>query len=1532
MEQVRDYIEPLRPLSSNETRVWQLLNEQWAPFVASDSLGLDASRPLASLSDYSWWSLYATALLCLSPASLAPAPIEPIDKPHYPGFATLVDDFWAQRHLRLRRFRRFLDEWHLSARFAANADSHRAASATATATPPGDGDCVLWFHLFTTFSEVQKYALRWTANSRIISAQLSAHRLVTSRAIDLICSELLANAFEHSAGAPFFILAKLCSPQSAALSIALNARHPFLTPTERAMYELCLRHNCPVLQLAIADSGVGFAGNSALRTHYETSSGNGSLSTATEADLIFHALLPEVSTKNPAQLSQAWRTASLDPATDYAPVIHGLSEVRLFIHEYSGHWRIHSGATAVDVDGSAQTLEPFPARPIPGCLHYIQLPLLPEAAAPPRLSLSLSPRSPIRALQPLDIADHLHQPHGSTGVLSFATRIESFCRSVLDSSAADAALVVTLLALDDSITLAGDHDRVHACALIADAMHRVRSRVGVFLIASEYTRSLLRRFKGSQPYFDRRVLAYMGLFSTSANIAIDCGDSLTAVTPLLEAALHPWTEHAVLRSGHADVWPVLQQVQIHNSGLFELVALPGGDFAFEGRLKATLDAPRGQLLLGTRSFASVGGHLRAREGLLPWDEHQPYWFRGTQRNTHLNMGRLVADEAFRSDLIVWFAVAARSLAYDASVAPHSLVFVALLHPAIGVTQELLRTRFPEAELVEIGSLAEVSADSWQFLNLVNRDVICVADMIVSGATLTQLVDAVGYAGGRVLGALSILAQPNSSVPTRVFAFSQYTEDALKDWAPSLRRPAESLSTREQRIVDANSQFTGSVSGRLTPLERRVHGLLSSDSLLFAHRVFGRNHHIFPILVRTLLERNVIADVLQDLRSCIRDYFASKPFVILYPSESTVSYLLRHDEELLPPDKSLALVPSFSGYGQRRLTLDRSSRSVNRSLASANVLFIDDSLSSGHTERLAREAWDREPHTPTKKWLTYVVVKRGAYVGADAGDAPHTAASPATAHRASYQSKHYCAVGPKSFAPGDCPFCVGLDRLKAAHRLAEPLDNTAASVLRALVQSFRATPVEGHGATSLLSPADAADFLTLATNPMWESAFAISRDSSSVSAGRALYLAFFAGDLSAYLSPGTIAAVLARFANDVEADDRTATQQLLAALSVLPAGYVHAATTSAMDRLLRNSHTTAALAACALALAQSDSLLSQFAVAGMSLPERAARGRRLLASIDDTLHAAARDVPQIQAAARVMQLEVQAMASPAGTSGIVQLARTLSALFYDGAHVTLLVPQLDSLNETTLDRVRHQLLNAFVHLERFAAISDVFTPRVLADCRARLEDAAEARDCTRFVTEARFIVAQWSRLRSQYFHTAHQLREEAVQGLTAALRPYNGIAGSYDWFGVDELPGHVRGWHVLGPDARHLRDHFTNLFTNTLKHAPETFHPPAVAKMASGREAPCVARVSWRVDDAHRELVVSYAQSIPFKRHTPAGRGLMANTNALMTAFGGRVELSDHGPGEEPRESLGPFIEVCVTRMQLVLEVPRERAASSDLER
>jgi len=512
------------------------------------------------------------------------------------------------------------------------------------------------------------------------------------------------------------------------------------------------------------------------------------------------------------------------------------------------------------------------------------------------------------------------------------------------------------------------------------------------------------------------------------------------------------------------------------------------------------------------------------------------------------------------------------------------------------------------------------------------------------------------------------------------------------------------------------------------------------------------------------------------------------------------------------------------------------------------------------------------------------------------------------------------------SPGDCSLCRALEGLKAALHLAEPLRRTSSALLSHVVRLMRATPLESHTDPFILSKADTAELLLLSSNPVWKSVDHIRVSNRQGSPAAVLFTALHAADVAAFASDDEIGHVLSAFAVTVVEDDAGNTAILALAVALVPIGVLHSCVCRTIASLIVSRSYGAASAIAAVALARTDTLLSRLASEHLDKIGKTERFGQLLTMLSKTIAGAGGTAAlDVHPALRALQIEVNAMASPRGTANVVLLGRTLSALFYEGSHTTLLVPQLKAVHDDSLQRVGRDLLNALGHLQVFAELTECFQPTDLLNARAGIVDAIEHKDCGQFSSGADVVLAHWTQLRETYFYTLMDLADLAICGLQDSLELVADVPGNDTWFDVAAPPSSLRGWNVMGPESVELREHFMNLFQNTFKHAPPPLDSPVVlgdrVQLLSGATGR-IGRIDWRVDAAARELVIVYSQRVPFKTQTPSGRGLMSHTTAHLNMFGGGITIPEIRQEEHFAGQFPFFAEVCLTRMPLILEKPR----------
>ena len=268
---VRSIIEPPetfdgRKLSEKEREVWSELADLYGPFVVGDRAGCEDGTDLPTPLSVSWCALYPLAIYLMSGLVNRPAFDADMPRPRsakWIPWDRLLTEFWNRRDHQLKAFQMFLADWNLRDVFGTPPGHHSHTQEV----PWNEDRKVLGMHRFRKWDEVVDYALRWKANPNARDTHLWQHRSMVSRGIDLICSELLANGFEHSGTehAEVFIMAKLCSHESAWGALQLHEQTPYLSEDEVSYFTVSSKHRIPTLQICIGDSGQGFGGNQALR-------------------------------------------------------------------------------------------------------------------------------------------------------------------------------------------------------------------------------------------------------------------------------------------------------------------------------------------------------------------------------------------------------------------------------------------------------------------------------------------------------------------------------------------------------------------------------------------------------------------------------------------------------------------------------------------------------------------------------------------------------------------------------------------------------------------------------------------------------------------------------------------------------------------------------------------------------------------------------------------------------------------------------------------------------------------------------------------------------------------------------------------------------------------------------------------------------------------------------------------------------------------------------------------------------------------
>jgi hypothetical protein len=751
-----------RKLSEEELAVWNSLEERYAPFVLGDEVADYKAIELPALLSVGWCSLYPLAIFSMRGSEKPNFSAAVAHRPTGPAWLPwdhLLTEFWKRRESQLRAFRTFLADWGLSRLLGTSHEGTNAEAQISHEPPFEDDRKVLGFHRFQAWDEVADYALRWAENPLIRETHLWQHRITVSRGIDLICSELLANGFEHSGteGSEVFIMAKLCSHKSAWRALELDKTTPYLTPTETHFFKLAEAHKCPLLQLCIGDTGQGFGGNERLRNEYgKLSRDTGS--TVDEAKLIAFALSGKVSTKTREHHRTFWK-GRMEGEPDLAPTNHGLAEVRRFVRKMHGYWRIHSRAVALDQDflsepsntGHFPTPVAKEVQPIPGCLHYFMFPLLPEETLPTHRSVHRAGGS--KGFHLIDASDdRVKNDRLQTGTSRPEEWVGPFCDRIVEAHDTGAGAALIHLAAFDHLT---KQDLETASLDLVRCLHYVRDGLGVFLSgANEEIRYQLARYTSLRAFdLEYRVLPFVHFTALDGELRLElgCSDVLRDIEKELLSVLNGDEGIEILKSDNRERWELFRRVHAENQGLFQISSIStAGDEVFRAQVQVPLDASDSlSLLCGGMSFSDFKAFLLLHTAVAPFAD-EGYFRLGEQLPTYVHLGRLWADSAFQFHVTNWLRIAfIRSQAANPGIGSDGsgLVLIAVLHPAIELSHELIRCpSFANAEIVEVRRVSDLRWDFEPLLKVRGKKAAILIDIVLTGSTVRRIVQIVEHIG------------------------------------------------------------------------------------------------------------------------------------------------------------------------------------------------------------------------------------------------------------------------------------------------------------------------------------------------------------------------------------------------------------------------------------------------------------------------------------------------------------------------------------------------------------------------------------------------------------------------------------------------------------------------------------------------------------------------------------------------------------------------------------------------------------------
>ena len=519
------------------------LDVDYAPFIIGDEICDRIGDELPSLLSVSWCALYPLAIYFMTALSEGIPDEKELQRPQGPSWTAwnpILEEYWRRRDWQTHTFRAFLEDWGLDEILGMPRHNTKNESGDNYESPYVEDRKVLGLHRFRTWKEVSEYALRWARNPLIRDTHLWQHRITVSRGIDLICSELLANGFEHGGSGSekeVFIMAKLCSKQSAWRALEIDKITPCLTDIEKRFFSEAVHNDCPLLQLCIGDTGQGFGGNEALRSNYVNAT-HLQHKDVDEAKLIEFALSGKISTKKREHHRSYWKE-QLSGNTELTPTTHGLAEVRRFVRKMRGYWRIHSNGVAIDQDYFQKSnLGAIPVsdmarrqvRKTSGCLHYFIFPLLAEQALPTIRHVKNSSKE--QHFRLIDVADDaLVNDPLQVRIGKPDEWVGSFCSRILKAGDEHSGVVLLHLETLDQLE---KNDLEDVCLDLIHCLHRVRDDLAIFISgASEETRFQISRYWASATFdLKYRVLPFLRFQSVpndGIELQLGCSDEVALV-------------------------------------------------------------------------------------------------------------------------------------------------------------------------------------------------------------------------------------------------------------------------------------------------------------------------------------------------------------------------------------------------------------------------------------------------------------------------------------------------------------------------------------------------------------------------------------------------------------------------------------------------------------------------------------------------------------------------------------------------------------------------------------------------------------------------------------------------------------------------------------------------------------------------------------------------------------------------------------------------------------------------------------------
>jgi hypothetical protein len=712
------------------------------------------------------------------------------------------------------------------------------------------------------------------------------------------------------------------------------------------------------------------------------------------------------------------------------------------------------------------------------------------------------------------------------------------------------------------------------------------------------------------------------------------------------------------------------------------------------------------------------------------------------------------------------------------------------------------------------------------------------------------------------------------------------------------------------IIDASSHFTKLIKppDALPDLTDRLLRLTQNSRLSFGHWEIGEQHDTFVVLLRALRDGEV-DEIFSDLRKACENFFGPKgPDLIIFPGDSTAIHLAGRFAEKFNCSPGLVTSPAFCERGKYELRLEISNNhpSLLRKKGRLDVLFFDDSLSSGETENHVLEAFIREvagvyrKNLSSTRWMTYTVLLRQQLGQKQVLEIKRETPPPAQQQLMDYRYCAFGVIGPESLNRANCPLCRASQRVRQAASWGKGARLSVREILERLDNSLEARPIERLvSPLSFLQTEIASELLRLEALQMPEACVYLWKHfikptqpalSVEVSLAGLVFIALHYDDAASYLSWNDIICFINKTLENKSINDFT--DVFLIALLIFPTSILKEVTLSVVSHFARSGDVDFVAAVMALAFA------SQYHVLHEIVSREAASHREkiyfkrrtdLIENIKAMLNpSSSRRQDDLAAVREIVTADLSIVAFQPRQDSPAWLARTLSALLQRGQHPSFLSEQINNLSANTVINIRNSLLQALELMRRLP-------PSVIADLEDRIDvlmkDLREChqQDVGQCRNIAEIIISElWEEtINSKFSLPPITLQDYVRKCITAPKETYPASQIGMEHLLILECIGTNLDCEAFGPGRTTLMSHIRNLLVNPFKHYPiEAFN-------LNPGNIPLVV-IYVRLDEPQERLLLAVAdRSKSPQTHNmwTLTRGL-ANFRATMQIFGGDVEYHE----------------------------------------